>query len=317
MKDYYQILGVAKGATQDEIKKSYRTLAKQCHPDLHKGDKAAEEKFKGISEAYDVLGDADKRRKYDQFGPWAYQGTGGGGPQRQHTWTSGQGSGTPGFGDLGDIFEDLFGMSGAGKRTQSQARGEPFGGWTGQAQQAAARDLHYTMELDFMDAMKGSQAKISVVRNGKKEKINIKIPAGVADNTKIRLAGKGEGGILGNPGDLFITLKVKAHPYFRRDGDDVYLDLPITVTEAIRGAELKVPTLKGPVSLKIPIGTSSGAKLRLKGRGAPRHKKRGRGDQYVIPRIVLPPEIGENEKQLAQELDEKSAYDPRAGLFKN
>lgn len=320
MKDFYKTLGVTRTASQDEIKKAYRKLAKQYHPDRHKGDKAAEEKFKSISEAYDVLGDAGKRRKHDQVGQWtdaAGAGAPGGGYQ-QYSWTNEAGApgGGPGLGDLGDIFEDLFGMAGVGKQKgQSQGRSPGFGGWPGQAQQSAARDLHYTMDIDFVEAANGTQAKISVTRNGKPEKITVKIPSGVHDGAKIRLAGKGEGGIVGNPGDLFITLKVKPHPYFRLEGEDVYLDVPITVSEAILGVEIKVPTLKGPVTLKIPPETSSGSKLRLKGRGVPRQRKRSRGDQYVVPYIVLPSKIGENDKQLAKDLAEKSSYDPRAGMF--
>ncbi len=316
MKDHYKTLGVARTASSDEIKKAYRELAKQYHPDRHKGDKAAEEKFKSISEAYDVLGDAKKKQQYDLGGQWGPTGGPGapGGGYQQYTWSSG-GDG-PGLGDLSDIFEDLFGMGGIGKRPGAkQGKRAGFEGWPGQAQQAAARDLYYTMNIDFMEAANGTQAKISVTRDGRPEKINVKIPAGVHDGAKIRLAGKGEGGIVGNPGDLYITLKIKPHPYFRLEGEDVYLDLPITVSEAILGTELKVPTIKGPVTLKIPPGTSSGSKLRLKGRGVPRQKKRNRGDQYVVPRIVLPPKIGENDKQLAKGLAEKSSYDPRAGMF--
>ncbi len=171
------------------------------------------------------------------------------------------------------------------------------------------------MDIDFLDAVNGTQAKISVNRNGKAEKINVKIPAGVDDGAKIRLAGKGESGVMGEPGDLFITLKVKAHPLFRREEQDIYLDLPISLDEAILGADVKVPTPKGKVSLKIPPGTSSGSKLRLKGRGVPRQKGRVKGDLYVIPRIVLPKKISENVKQLAKELADKSTHKPRSGTF--
>lgn len=312
MKDYYQILGVPRTAKQEEIKKVYRRLAKQYHPDLHKGDKQAEERFKDISEAYDILGDPEKRGKYDQFGQWSER-TGGGGAYRQYTWSSG-GEG-PGFGDLGDIFEDLFGMAGFGARRRSRTEESPFRDRSRQAEQAVARDLHYTMDIDFLESVNGTEAKISVNRGGKQERINVKIPAGVHEGSKIRLAGKGEQGIMGNKGDLYITLKIKPHPYFRREGDDIYMDLPITLSEAILGTELKVPTISGHVSLKIPAGTSSGSRLRLKGRGAPRQKKSGRGDQYVIPKIVLPPKISENEEQLAREIADKSTYDPRAGKF--
>lgn len=322
MKDYYQILGVSKSASAEEVKKSYRKLAKQYHPDLHKGEKAAEEKFKDISEAYEVLGDKGKRQQYDQFGQWSQGGGPGSGAYQQYTWTSGGGSpGGQGVGDLGDIFQDIFGMGrepgGFGAQTHTRSGGTSYQDWSRHARESVPKDLNYSMDIDFLDAVNGTQAKISVNRNGKAEKINVKIPAGVHDGAKIRLAGKGESGIMGDPGDLYITLKVKTHPFFRCEGQNIYLDLPISLDEAILGAEIKVPTPKGKVSLKIPPGTSSGNKLRLKGRGVPRQKGSGKGDLYVIPRIVLPKEISENVKQLARELADKSTHKPRSGTFRD
>ncbi len=316
MKDFYQILGVSRSASADEIKQAYRKLAKQHHPDLHKGDKANEDKFKEISEAYDVLSNQSKKQQYDHFGQWGPGGPGGGpgAGGQQYTWTSSSsaGPGAGGFGDFGDIFEDLFGMGGLGRKPGSGA------GRSHRSQQGSqSQDLNYTMEISFEEAIQGTQATVSVRRHQRPEKISVKIPAGVKDGQKIRLAGKGEAGIMGDPGDLFITLKVKPHDYFKREGDDIYLELPITVDEAILGADIIIPTLSGDISLTIPPGTSSGQKLRLKGKGAPRHKKRGHGDQYVIPKIVLPKKIGENEKQLAEELAEKSSFKPRKGKFRD
>lgn len=310
MKDYYETLGVSRSASPDEIKKAYRNLAKRYHPDRHKGDKAAEEKFKGISEAYDVLGDPKKRQQFDQFGRWTHAGrpsAPGGGSYRTYTWTSG-GAGP----DFGDIFSEIFGMGGMGGGGQTAARSRGGAGFNpfAQAQQTTrgGEDIHYTMDIDFMEAVNGSSAKISVNRGGRTSKLNIKIPAGVKDGQKIRLAGKGIDG-----GDLFISLKVRPHENFRREGNDIFIDLPLSITEAILGCKVDVPTLKGPVSLKVPPGTSSGAKLRLKGQGVSKGKTRG--DFYALVKIVLPKKIDNNLKQLAEEMAEKVPYEAREGRF--
>lgn len=312
-KDYYDILGVSRSAPQDEIKKAYRRLAKQYHPDVNKGDKKAEEKFKEISQAYDILGDADKRKKYDQFGQWAEQG--GFDPRHQayrtYTWTSGPGGGPGGGGgidfDLGDIFGDMFGFGGVGKRGArgggGRARWQDFG-----REAEETKDLNAAIDIGFEEAIKGTTRRLALSRNGREERIDVKVPAGIKDGGRIRVAGKGEGG-----GDLYIKVNVSSHPIFWREDDDLYVEVPITITEAVLGTVIKVPTLSdgGAVNLKVPPATSSGQKFRLKGKGAPHLGKSGQGDQYVVIKIVVPPHLDEESKAALRKIHEKTSYNPR------
>lgn len=310
--DYYEILGVPRSATQSEIKKSYHRLAKRFHPDVNKGDKKAEEKFKEISQAYDILGDPDKRKKFDQFGQWAEQG--GFDPshqaRRNYTWSSGGPSG-PGRGgrgpefDLGDIFENIFGGGGGGFGDVRQGRGfrgeSPFQSARGGSQaEPEGRDVHATVEIGFEEAVHGTTRRVSLTRSGREQKIDVKIPAGIRDNGKIRLAGKGERG-----GDLYFDIKVASHPKFRREEDDIYVEVPISVTEAVLGGTVKVPTLTGTVNLKVPPLTSSGQKFRLAGKGAPHLGKGGHGDQYAVVKIVVPSRLDDETKGLFQKIHER------------
>lgn len=328
-KNFYDILEVSKSASDDEIKKSYRRLAKKYHPDVNKGDKGAEDRFKQISEAYDVLSDSQKRKQYDLLGTyganagpgfdpsdWARQAYQKGG----NTWSGkggfgdfedilrqagGQGRGgsyrSSSFDDLGDIFGDIFGgMGGASKASSSSQSYTQSGA-------AKGRDIYYSMEIDFLEAYQGTESKITLQREGKTEKIQVKIPAGVKTGSRIRLAGKGESaGPRGKAGDLYIEIKVKEHPYFKTEGEDVYLDLPITVGEAILGTEVKVPTLDGSVSLKIPAGTSSGQKFRLKGKGLLSIENKSKGDFYVIPKIEVPKTPSDTSKKLIEEFEKQN-----------
>lgn len=314
-KDPYDILGVARSASQEEIKKAYRKLAKKYHPDVNKGDKAAEEKFKEVSHAYDVLGDADKRKKYDQFGQWADQG--GFDPRqayRTYTWTSGSpgGRGGPEF-DMGDIFENIFGAGfGAARRRGRASYSGPRTEWSfgGEGEEEAGRsqDVHSTIEIGFEEAIHGAKRRITISREGHEEKIDVKIPAGIRDGGKIRIPGKGAG-----HGDLYIQVKVAPHPTFWREEDDLYVSVPITVTEAALGASVRVPTLDGAVNLKIPAGTPSGQKFRLKGKGAPHLGHAGHGDQFAVIKIVVPPDLDEETKELFRKIHDKtSQYNPRA-----
>jgi molecular chaperone DnaJ/curved DNA-binding protein len=316
-KDPYEILGVARSATHDEIKKTYRKLAKKYHPDVNKGDKAAEEKFKEVSQAYDVLGDEDKRKKYDRLGQWAEQG----GfdprsqPYRTYTWTSG-GPGGSGGGpefDMGDVFENIFGggFGGArGGRGRSSGGGSARAEWPfeADAEQEASQDAHSTIEIGFEEAVHGTKRRIAITRNGHEDKIDVKIPAGIRDGGKIRIPGKGAG-----RGDLYIQVKVSPHPSFWRMADDLYVSIPITVTEAALGASVRVPTLDGAVNLKIPPGTASGQKFRLKGKGVVHLDHSGHGDQFAVIKIVVPPDLDEETKELFRKIHEKTAgYNPRA-----
>ncbi len=312
-KDYYQTLGVSRSASQDEIKKAYRKLAKKYHPDVNKGDKAAEEKFKEVSQAYDVLGDAEKRKKFDQFGEWAEHG--GFDPRQayqKYTWTSGAGGGGGGqpggvdF-DLGDIFGNIFGFgdqarqSGGGRGGRGASRGGGF-------QWSEPQNIHSSVEIGFEEAIHGTTRRLSIQRNGHEEKIDVKIPAGIMDSGKIRLAGKGDGG-----GDLYLTVKVSPHPVFYREDDDLYLKVPISFTEAVLGTTVKVPTLvsKGAINLKVPPGTSSGQKLRIPGKGLPHASGHGHGDQYVVIRVVVPPKLDDESIAAIQKIHEKIQFNPR------
>lgn len=311
-KDYYEVLGVPRSASQDEIKKAYRRLAKKHHPDVNKNDKKSEEKFKEISQAYDVLGDETKRKTYDRFGQSAENG--GFDPRHQayrtYTWTSGAGGQGQGGGaefDMGDIFENIFGAGfGAARARGRGATSSAYGGFGQAREEPEGHDVVHTVEIGFEEAIQGATRRISLMRGGYEEKIDVKIPAGIRDGGKVRLAGKGEGG-----GDLYLQVKVASHPQFRREDDDLYVEVPISVTEAVLGATVKVPTLKGAVNLKIPPGTSSGQKFRIPGRGAPHLGKDTSGDQYAVTKIVVPPKIDEETKELFQKIHEKAPYNPR------
>ncbi|MFO1518991.1 MAG: DnaJ C-terminal domain-containing protein [bacterium] len=334
-KNYYETLGVSRDASDEEIKKAYRRLAKRYHPDVNKGDKKAEEKFKEISEAYEILSDKEKRKQFDMFG--SYNPQAGGGPGfdpsqwagKSYYWSPGGGpsggggagaggfsyedlsdlfkkggvggGGAPrggaGFDDLGDIFGDIFGTKGAGTRGGTRARPEYSSSTRGQ-------DLYYTMEIDFLEAVKGTTSKISIHRDGKLEKVNVKIPAGVNNGSKIRLAGKGEPGVgKGKPGDLYIEIKVKPHRVFWREGADLFLDLPLSVGEAVLGATVRIPTLDGHADLKVPAGTPSGQKFRLKGKGVPNLESQQPGDLYAISKIEVPKQLDERSRQLIEEFE--------------
>ncbi len=314
MADYYKTLGVSRNATQDQIRKAYKKIARENHPDAKPGDNAAAERFKQASEAYEVLGDAEKRKQYDQFGDafkYAKAGGGtGGGP------FPGGGFGGAGPIDLGDLFggqfdlEDILGGALGGGRGRGRARGARTAARQGQ-------DLQTEMQIPFQMAATGGAYDLSVQRNGKVDRISVKVPSGVHEGSVIRLAGEGEPGSGGGrTGDILITVHVAPHPYFRREGNDVLLDLPVTVGEAALGAKIEVPTLaEGNVSLRVPPGTSSGMKLRLKGKGFPDPKTKTPGDQFVVVKIVLPKEVNERAKKLLQELQEAAPYSPRAGLW--
>lgn len=319
-KDYYEALGISRNTSVDEIKKAYRKLARKYHPDMNPGDTAAEEKFKEISEAYEVLTDPEKKKMYDQFGHAAFgQGdfSGQGGPGGARWYWSGSGdpgggfegfdfgsSFGEGFGSFSDIFSELFGASGGGRRSYTRA-----------ARPGRGEDLQYSMQIDFMDAIRGKSATISVNTGQGHETLTVTIPAGVNDGSRVRLKGKGGRGTGGGPpGDLFIITQIAPHPYFRREGDDIYIDIPISITEAALGAQVTIPTVDGPTRLTIPSGTQGGQKLRLKGKGAPRLKEGGRGDMFAVVKISVPKNIPEDGKKLLKEFGEQSAYDPRAGL---
>ncbi len=301
-KDYYKILGVSKSAGQDEIKKAYRKLAIKYHPDKTQGDKAKEEKFKEISEAYEVLGDPEKRKKYDQLGSnWKqYQNFGGAGGQGGFDWsqfTGGQQGGNYGGfsfegdpGGFSDFFQHIFG-GGFGSSGTDSRRAPKYKG----------RDIVSEMNITFEEAYHGSTRIINL--DGKK--FRIKIKPGVKNGQKIRLAGKGSPGMNGGPaGDLYITIKVLPDAKFKRDGNDLFSDLNIDIPTAVLGGKARVETPDGKiVSLTIPAGTSCGKKLRLKGKGMPYYEHPTKhGDLYVETKITVPAKLSREQKSLYEKL---------------
>ncbi len=366
MSDYYKVLNVSRNATLTEIKKSYRKLARKFHPDLNPGDKSAEKKFKEITEAYEVLKDPKKKKQYDTFGST--------GPNfnsnRKRSDFNGFDFNTTGSSSFGDVFETIFGSFNNGpqktaSRTRKPQRGE---------------DLHYSMNISFIDSVKGIEVPIQIFRKeicsdcngkridknskiskcsvcsgtgkverqtgfmrfaspcsncggtgytpgekckkcngegriGKNSKLKVKIPAGVENNSKIRIAGKGNAGISGGKyGDLIITISVSPHRYFRRHGYNLEIELPLTFTEAALGTKIEIPTIEGKTLLKIPPSTNSGQKLRLKNRGIPNPKTKLKGDLYILIKIISPPIKDIEVRKMLKNIETKSSYNPREKL---
>ncbi len=298
-KNYYDTLGVPEGASAEEVRKAFRRLARKYHPDVNPGDKAAEAKFKEINEAHEVLGDPKKRKEYDAFRSGAFSGGAGGGPFRWNWATGGDPSGGAAWGHPQE-FEDLL--------------GDLLGG--GEGRFGRGSDLVLELPIDFLEMARGGVRELRYRRpracaacggsgrSGRsrcpscagrgqvdmEERIQVKIPAGAKDGSRIRVAGRGEErGGKGSSGDLVLLLRVIPHPRFRREGQDVVIDLPIRYSEAVLGAKIPVPTVDGPVTLTIPPGSSGGRKLRLKGKGLPDPGKgSARGDQYVVLQVAVP-----------------------------
>ncbi|MBX3445042.1 MAG: J domain-containing protein [Planctomyces sp.] len=296
--DYYQTLGVSKSATADEIRKAYKKIARENHPDAKPGDKAAAERFKQAAEAYEVLGDADKRKKYDQYGDaykYAQQGgppPGSGGRGAQFDFDLGDIFGGGGV-DLGDIF--------GGRRRSRSRRGS---------------DLQTEINVPFETAALGGSQDVSLAVGGEHQRLTVKIPPGTRDGGVIRLRGQGQPGANGGEsGDLLITVRVAPHRFFRREGDDLLVEVPVTFSEAALGARVDVPTLgEGLVTLKIPPGTASGTRLRMKGKGVPNSKTKTPGDEHVIVKIIAPPRT-DDVQRLLEELDRVAPQNPRQGLW--
>ncbi|MGV1684125.1 DnaJ C-terminal domain-containing protein [Sphingopyxis sp. NJF-3] len=283
MADPYSTLGVAKNAGEAEIKSAYRKLAKELHPDRNKENPKAAEKFSDVTKAYDLLSDKEKRAQFDrgeidaEGNPAMPFGYGGGGFRGDPRGGAQGGFGGEGA-DFGDIFEGLFGGRGGG--------GGPFGGFGGRsAPPPKGANVAYRLSVSFLDAATQAMQRITLA-DGKT--IDLKLPAGVETGTQMRLAGKGQPGPGGN-GDGIVTITIKDHPFFEREGANIRLDLPITLNEAVKGAKVKVPTVDGPVMLSIPAGSSSGRVMRLKGKGFSQ-KGGGRGDQLVRLMVDLPKE---------------------------
>jgi molecular chaperone DnaJ len=362
-RDYYEVLSLRRSAGEQEIKRAYRKLARKYHPDVNPGDKAAEAKFKEITEAYEVLSDPDKRRQYDQFGHEAFApGSGARGPDPGAGFDfSRVDLGSAGLGDLGDLLADIFGQRGGPHPGAGPGKGE---------------DLHYSLDIGFEDAIRGLATEITLqkhsrcavctgsgVRPGSSlescpdcggsgrrrgggilrtsqacprcqgsgrirreactacggrgvtfgtERIAVKIPAGVDNGSRVRLQGMGEPGRNGGPaGDLYILTRVRPHPRLERRGDNLYSEVPITITEAALGARIEVPTIDGPTTMRIPPETSSGQVFRLRGKGVPHLKGGGHGDQLVTVRIVAPKNLDARSQELLREFARLNPGDPR------
>lgn len=369
-RDYYDVLGVQKGASEAELKKAYRNMAKKYHPDVNQDDKTAEAKFKEANEAYEVLSDAQKRSRYDQYGHAGVDPSGFGGGAGGYSTDFD-------FGGIGDIFETFFGGSGFGGGRSRSKRGPQKGA-----------DLKYAIEITFEEAAFGVEREISISRmevcskcsgtgaktgtqantcqhcngtgqvqvkqntpfgqfvnakvcdvcrgegkiitdpclacNGKGKlrnnvKIKVNIPAGIDDGQTISLRGEGDPGAKGGPsGDLFLSIRVKPHSLFKRQGTDVVCDVPITFTQATLGAEIEVPTLDGKVKYTVPEGTQTAAVFRLRGKGIPFLRGNGRGDQYVKVNIEVPKKLNDKQKALLREFAELSGdeiHEQRKGFF--
>lgn len=313
MQDYYQRLSVPRGASADEIKKAYRKLARQYHPDHNPGDKGAEEKFKALNEAFEVLSDEKKRRLYDEFGDdaaklgWdegkaaqyrAYRGGAGGGGGSGFPGGFPGGFGVDGGVDFESILSEMFGAprrGGGGRRAGPRAGG----------------DVSASLEVSLGDAVLGGEKQFTL--NGKR--LSVKIPPGVETGSRIRLSGQGEPGDRGGPpGDLFLDLTVAEHPLVRREGSDLYLELPVTVGEAALGGEVKVPVFGGSGTVTLRPGTQSGTKLRLRGKGVPGLKGGAPGDLYLVVMIKLPEHLDDASKKAIHTLEKHYGGDPRAKL---
>jgi len=371
--DYYELLGVSRKASAKDIRAAFRKLARKYHPDLNPGDKAAEEKFKQLQEAYDVLSDSKKRQMYDQYGFYSENMPPGGYPGGADTGGQDVNFNFDGF-DFGQAqsgggssFRDLFSSFFGGR-----------GGSTVQEEAEEGADLEYRIEIDFWEAVRGAVKKIQITRldscptchgtgaigspqtcptcNGtgtiqqqagkmrfnvpctrcggtgklrtpcktcggegrirQNETIDVRIPAGVANGGRVRVPGKGNAGTMGAPaGDLYLTVEVKPHPFFERRGNDLYIKIPVTVSEATLGAKIEVPTIDGRSLVRIPPGTNSGKTLRLKEKGVPSARNGARGDQYVEIQVVVPPPTDERVRNLMKELETVAPEDPRKDIF--
>lgn len=328
-RDYYEILGVSRDATPEQIKKAYRAMARKYHPDVNPGDKTAEKKFQEAQSAYDILGEPEKRKLYDQYGRAAFEGMGAGPRADASEWAYQQAGPGPEFVDFsqffgpgasvrmgpnagatfeageggGGLFEDLFGRMRGGRGTRRGPK--------------AGRESEATLTIPFLTAVQGGETTIEVMRSsGTRETLVVKIPPGTDSGAKLRLRGQGEPGAGGGPaGDLIIQVEVAPHPYFSRDGRDLLVEVPVSLDEAVLGVKVDVPTLDGMKTLPIPAGTSSGQKLRLRGQGIPARGDKPAGDLFVVVKIVVPKTVDAESQDLIRQFAERNPLRPRQGLW--
>ena len=313
--DYYQTLGVDRDVPQGEIERAYRKLARKYHPDLNQDDQTAKEKFQEVQQAYEILNDPEKRSMYDRFGK-SMGSTGpepgpGPGPQGHPGDFSGfdfdqffgqqGGAGAGGFNGFADLFEQMNSTGGSRRRRPARPR--------------QGADLHHEVQVPFKTAILGGEVRLSIQRaGGQVENLSAKIPAGIEDQRKIRLRGQGEPAPPGGrSGDLLITVRVTAHPCFRRQGDNLEVEVPLTLDEAVLGAKIDVPTPWGAIALTVPAGTSSGKRLRVKGHGVSGPEEK-RGDLFAVLRIVVPDDVDESSAELIRQFASQNQIDPRSDL---
>jgi curved DNA-binding protein len=297
--DYYQIMGLSKDASKDDIKRAYRKLARQYHPDVNKAPEA-EDKFKELGEAYDVLKDAEKRKRYDAYGEHWKEGPGGPTGHHTHQQAGGGPQGNPFNGagdvDLNDFFNSMFG--------QRREAHQPFND--------KGQDIHAKLTISLEDSFHGSEKAIQLqMETGSLKTVKVKIPKGIQHKQQIRLKGQGAESPSGKKGDLFIEMIIAPHPHFRLEGKDVFLTLPILPWEAVLGAQVKVPTLSGSVNLTLPKHAQNGKRMRLKEKGLP---GKPAGAQFVILSIVIPESETEEERALYESLKGLNTFNPREAL---
>jgi DnaJ-class molecular chaperone len=305
MRNPYEVLGVARDASAADIKRAYRKLAKELHPDLNPGNEAVEQKFKEVSHAYAILGDADKRKRFDrgEIDASGQEAPFKGGFYRRYAET-GQGAkyspfeSGEGFG-VEDIFADLFGGA-------ARARGK---GGRGRSVRRRGADVSYTVSVSFVEAAVGAKKRVRLA-DGKT--LDVALPAGAEQGQTLRLKGQGMPGVGGAPaGDAYIEVHVESHPFFVRKDNNIHLELPVTLQEAVMGAGIQAPTVHGPVSVKIPAGSNTGTTLRLKGKGVVDRRSGQKGDQYLKLKVVLPDKPDEELTAFVKRWSERHAYDPR------
>jgi DnaJ-class molecular chaperone len=319
LNDPYEALGLTRTATADEIKKAYRKLVRSSHPDLNPDDAQAEARFKAIGSAYDLLKDPETRARFDAG---EIDASGVERPQRQYYRDFADASDNTyrerrGFGENvnpEDIFADILRNRARGGGTGTGAGTGGFGGFEGRGFVARGPDARYALDVAFMDAVRGAQTRITLPDG---QNLSVTIPQGTQDGQTLRLRGKGHPGYGGGPaGDALITITVRPHPVFRRDGDDIALILPITLDEAVLGGKVTTPTIDGPVGLTIPPGASSGQVLRLRGRGVGGAGRKTKGDQRVELKIVMPSKLDDGLRDYLAQWRKTQGYDPRADLMK-
>ena len=325
-RDYYEVLGVKRDASADQIKKAYRGLARKHHPDANPGDKTAETKFKEVQNAYDVLSDAEKKARFDQFGMAAFEGGMGGGggnpfgPRSGASEWAARSGGVPGGENID--FSQFFNVRPGAGPAQDEGGGGIFddiisrmrGDRSGRRRPSARPpEAEAAITIPFLTAVRGGETSIELERDGgKRETKVVRIPPGLESGAKLRLKGQGDHA---GTADLILTVSVEPHPYFTRNGRDLSVDVPVSVAEAILGARVEVPTLDGSKSLPIPPGTSTGRRLRLKGQGIPASKTAPDGDLYLVIRVVVPAKVDDESRALIEQFAAKNPSEPRQGLW--